>query len=1091
MRTYYFVFFIIVFVFSSLTFGVQTCGGSHCHYWGTKPYTGNEPIPSVTMQMTFTPSAIPLQNSQRETYVVSPGTKLRLENINEYTLHCIDGASKDNPLAVRVLEKKSDSFVETSGNYSVKNYEVCRCDGIRNAVVGDKRSFDAYTFNSKGIYTLRIEYQKTTNASEWGLYKEFDVIVGPSDVEVLAPDKSIFGLQKNVYEIENSAEKSMRWEILNKGPLDIKIIGVYDTQCAEGLKQNCSFPDFEAMNNEITIEAGKSYLLLEKFVAKLPRSSPETTKAGLNIKFTDITQKEYDLSFGLKPVDVSVSFRPHAFALFPYRKRGEFVVEGGKEYLIQTCTDSPNNSLYDQPAFTANIFDETGALVATAGFHSISDCTNSNALRLLNSEGGLARFSVSGAGQKTYYYEVFGIVGIEGSYKSDFVRVNLSSEFDNTTQLLKTENSVLNMNLGPQRIVNSTQQQIITSKVNAFEGTKPLGFFSPQLSESPDSSSPITYTMTDITITSPEGTFTNPGPVKSFSGGKTEIFVVQNTTQGNQGFNAYAKTAYTENDPRPIKEFDLKLFWIDKERFMIGINSTNVGLCKNLEGSLIRGQQNNFATTGREAMPKVLYDWQPNNITEQTCSNPNNPIVCDSTQFMLSLLKRLQNIEQLASENKLEEANSKTSFNAYLMKDGFSNEFMRDWDEYYSQKFFTLDQSYNTKWKKYFSNPTNLRFSKNNNIELGKQVHEPGIYRVNIIMEFRGSAWEFFDALNNPKAQITINLEKINDLEPNILYMLPFDAELGLQQDGKYLRNGYGLGFKGEKIIISSKSASHSVETRETKSESTPVAWLEITIGKNFIDTQKNTAGNLLNITKKDGEENTYEVYFSPSTPFPAVLLAQPEPNTGFTAVSYSISDTTRGNINTGAYLAKLVESAYKPINAQTQCQDAETRAVLPISIGTDRERESNLTEPWCTFERANIFQKLYGFARQSNATILFETMFYPNSEGLILKNACLSAGKIYLAKLDSRGNIIGFVEIKNNSQYTFEIPTNSVKTFSEAIEQIQEERACIANSSIRQGNTLIPIGTGLWWNESKLVKDFRTKINNIEGIEVNKCYNN
>ncbi len=1078
------VFIVWLLIFSSLVFGVRHCGGSHCHFWGPDPYNGNEPTPNVTMNLVFKPSAIQLQTT-KETYIVKPGTELYLENINTFVLNCIDGASKDKPIAVRVLEKRGDEFVETSGNYSVKNYEVCRCDGPRNAVTGDTTSFKAFTFSTKGIYTLQIQYQLTTNAMSWGTYKEIDVIVGPSDVEVQGPDKQVFGLENNVYEVQSSAKKSMRWRINNKGPLDIKLLSATDLDCAGSLRENCSFPDLERSGNEINIKAGETYFLLEEFTAKLPSSSPQTTQAGLNIRFTDITGLEYDLAKGLKAVDVSVSFTPYAFAIYPYKKTGSFVVNGGQEYTVQVCTDSPYNELYELPAFTATIYDERGTIVATAGFHSINNCANANDLQALNTEGGLTRFSVPGSEQKTYTYEVVGMVGVEGSYKSDFVRIAPSSEFDETSQFVKKENAIVDTSLGPQKIVPSLPQTSFIGKVNFLERTKEVGYFSPQFSESPDFSSPITYALKDVSIESPEGTFKNTGPVKRFVGGKTEVFVVQQ--QG--GFKAYAKTGYAEDETLQLAKYDLKLLWTDREKFMLGINSAYAGLCRNLEGDLIKNQ-NDFAFTGPNASPNVYYEWSPDKINENTCSEK----ACDSTQFMMALLKRLQSIEQLALDNKLQEANSKTSFQAYLVEDGFSVDFQKDWDKYYSEKFFSLNRSYIDKWKKYFSGETSeqrLIFKRDGSTGAGRAIHEAALYRVFLGIDFKEENWRFFDALGNPKATITVNIEKIRDLEPNLLYKLPFDAELGLQEDEKYLRKGYGLGYIGDEMFVNSEIASYSVKTRNTKTESMPVAWLDIRVRNNFLDVQKNSAGNLLNISSSD-KPKTYNLIFSPSTPFPAILLAEKETDKDFMAVSYSIYDSTRGNINAGNYFAKLVETAYKPENANIQCTDPENNATLPVSIPLDREKSTNLLLPWCSTQpNANVSEKIYGFTKQKAGKMLLETIFYPNTEGLIIKNQCLNAGKIYVAKLDSEGNIVGFTEIRNNTQYTFEIPTNKIDSFEEAISQIAKERACIINSNVRSGNTLVPIATGLWWNESKLTKDLRAKVgNNAGGIQANACYN-
>jgi PKD repeat protein len=209
-----------------------------------------------------------------------------------------------------------------------------------------------------------------------------------------------------------------------------------------------------------------------------------------------------------------------------------------------------------------------------------------------------------------------------------------------------------------------------------------------------------------------------------------------------------------------------------------------------------------FGLTGKAALPKVRFSWKfvgngAIKIDECDKKESDDFIYCDPTQFAIELAQKLNKIDELARSKKYAEIKNYTSFKAYLIADNYSENFQKDFAQYYTQGFLEAPSwftSSSTPWYKYFENPSHLRFEP-------REI-EGGLYAVTIDFNFQGSEYDFFKE-GMPNATITVKFEKLHDVSVDVLdspfYYMPFNGLVGASG-----RADYGIGFTNttEPIVI-------------------------------------------------------------------------------------------------------------------------------------------------------------------------------------------------------------------------------------------------------------------------------------------------
>jgi hypothetical protein len=191
--------------------------------------------------------------------------------------------------------------------------------------------------------------------------------------------------------------------------------------------------------------------------------------------------------------------------------------------------------------------------------------------------------------------------------------------------------------------------------------------------------------------------------------------------------------------------------------------------------------------TGREFVPKLLFDWDWENIDSRQCDTTNNNYTyCDAAQFTTSLFKRLGEIDTLLVNDRRPEIATKTAYYAYLIADNYSDRFLDDYKAYYSERLFESSPAFTNRYAGFISEDR-LSF------ETPVGMDEGGIYRVEIEIDNVDSISSLFDG-NNPSTDIKVTLTpRYRASNYNPFYDTPFDGEIGGSG-----RQGYGTSVTGD-----------------------------------------------------------------------------------------------------------------------------------------------------------------------------------------------------------------------------------------------------------------------------------------------------
>ncbi len=1090
-----FIFALSIAIILLLLAPGATAGG-HCWYSGTI----SQPAPDLNFGDKFreiTDRAV--DGTRRETYIVPEGSKLIVQKLdNTFVASCVNGAAGSFLSSVRLMKIKPDGTKdEVSGNYT---YGGEACSG-GNTVIGAGTSFTGYNFSITGAHTFELQYKQTLASAvdDWKMIKVFDVLVAPGRIEVTPFKKPLVGLKHSVYGQENSVQREVLWKVANVGGIDVNITGIRVVEC-KGNLSGCEFPNFRA-GGSMVLKSDENIFIRESFTATKPASSPAKDALSIDILFSDVYGfLGSNLTTGKSPIEKEVKFNVVASAVYPYRKSGTFGVGGDRNYYVQTCSDSKFTSSFDRPLFGMDVYDELGNPVLSTNFHEVSDCKSAEGLSYGNGftdefgQGALKKFrTVSFSGAKTYRYEVVGIVGVGSNYKSDFARIG--TKFNEATQLV--EGLVVDDNLGRQERIYSVPDPPAgyhAFSLNAFTSPKNLGQYRPALTDTGIGS--VSYMLSEVLV---DGTRINSTPTQRAEAPETSVSIDKDGV-------VIANTSAVEEGNRAPPSVDVNLAWADEERYMFESKGLESGVCRTLQGDAI-ALGNAGTATGPGAKVRLKYDWRPDTITENFC-DPANPdyVYCDATQFSIVLLRKLKQLDGKAGRGLCGEVKNGLDFQAFLMRDGFSEDFQKDFDYYLRNEFASNPLGYSANpqasWQKYFPDPQRLAFANS-------EITRPMLYKVNVNVAFEEGFCTFFSGeQGEPRAKITVSFTEagLQGQKNLLLYYLPIDGAVGkrpvegAQPSAGMHRDGYGVGFKGNSISIFKTSDSrYEAATQQMAENSTPVAVVEISETRDFLSINRNNPGQLLRIDKKGN--GLYSLSFAPSVPVPALMLAEGKPSTerNNISVAYQLFEANQPVVSTSS-LARLTEIGFQkggkigcadptyidpatqnalalPALAPNGNQDPLARS--PITIGFDKQLAAFSTGNFCTLQQSATNQEnTYFFSREgpSDGNILLQAMVYvPSKVGVDIRNACAQQGRLYVGGGSSAA---GYQELKPGSgSFTLHSGTGEFGSLAEVLEAIPAGSTCIAYGTELLGGQRSPKSVGIWWNEGKISNEFLIKV--------------
>ncbi len=210
-------------------------------------------------------------------------------------------------------------------------------------------------------------------------------------------------------------------------------------------------------------------------------------------------------------------------------------------------------------------------------------------------------------------------------------------------------------------------------------------------------------------------------------------------------------------------------------------------------------------------------------------------------------------------------------FNAFLIRDAYTNDFRADFHEFcVHQSFFDCPAWYyegDDSFGKYFSSGDNFIF------DYAQAPHSPlqaGKYEITLDVEFNNDNWEFFSN-GQPDAVVKVRMSQLSMPEPDSpFYYLPFDGRIGA--DSLNGRQGYGVNFRQtseETISINSESDHLVVSTN--LAASTPVfgGWVNAGFNDDFRRLNIDRRGILLDVQAGADETN---IVLSPSYATPIMM---------------------------------------------------------------------------------------------------------------------------------------------------------------------------------------------------------------------------
>jgi hypothetical protein len=368
--------------------------------------------------------------------------------------------------------------------------------------------------------------------------------------------------------------------------------------------------------------------------------------------------------------------------------------------------------------------------------------------------------------------------------------------------------------------------------------------------------------------------------------------------------------------------------------------------------------------TGKEFSPKLLFNWGWENISLDQCDLSNNYYTyCDGTQFTISLVKKIEEIELLLNQNRFTRVPEKTSFYSYLIKDSYSDSFLNDFEEYFSNTFAESPSSFTQKFNKFFKE-NKISF----NIEGGEMPYG-GLYQVSLDLEIDNSTNSLF-AQEEANTEIIVNLRPISKAKNyNLLYEMPFDGKIGSD------RGDYGIGVNAELQLNDDFKFSKNAD-------------------KEF---QVNTDISVSELNKKVLLRiNENEIKFYPSQATPVLMTI--DTNTGRAKAEYSIAGTEN--------ISKKWELLASNLGKKDECVDFKNSNSQTFTNNVQEDGKALID--WSDGYKPG--------------KIVLGTLFFTpqKSNNLVLKPENRYTSFSSFADLENSGNIfLNYFDFQNDYSYT------------------------------------------------------------------------
>ncbi|GEM_PF-3221323 len=518
---------------------------------------------------------------------------------------------------------------------------------------------------------------------------------------------------------------------------------------------------------------------------------------------------------------------------------------------------------------------------------------------------------------------------------------------------------------------------------------------------------------------------------------------------GSEFHDVKLKVQYTDEsgeftEARESLPVSVYLLNMSGERFHTRLEYEEQNFCISADGT--------FGRTGERAVPFVHLSWDWADIDISTCDKENSAdtefIYCDPVQFSIELARKLNKIETLVAQDNTAEIEQYTSFQAFLIKDNFSEDFQKDFAYYYEHSFFNPAgwfTSATTPWNEYFSDSTKLVFEP-------RQLEQSGLYNVSI--EVADPEFNFFDEEGNPNTVVTIKFELVHPVGVEVpdspFYHLPFNGLVGtLREEGGKNRADYGLGYNNtaEEINLSFLKGNF-IQTAALDGSDISGATEYLTDKvADFESLNLTSRGKLLTVDLADNEMS-----FSPGYATPIIMGIESHDTVG--EAFYSIADAGGDDIGTGSIYLSLWDGA--ATSDLLGCKDFYGAELYYMR----QDAKAGSFDQTCVAE--DKADTSFGFrwsGVENNEMLFLKSIFYsPFGDNLSLRNACDSGYSLFASSTGANGELSS----KPSQSISLNQAGEQINTLQELIDSIGEEKVCVAVDGEK---------SAFFWNAQKIEK--------------------
>jgi len=434
--------------------------------------------------------------------------------------------------------------------------------------------------------------------------------------------------------------------------------------------------------------------------------------------------------------------------------------------------------------------------------------------------------------------------------------------------------------------------------------------------------------------------------------------------------------------------------------------------------------------------------------TSDSCWIPKSTTLYNGRPAIVYFLEEAPNIVWTPSIPNALALEDLLHFKAFLMKDGFSEDFRKDFAQYsISQDFFNAPDWFannpDGKMADYFADPFYLDFTRryvNSN-----QLPNAGRYDVLLDINFSGDDWEMYDAYAEPNTRIRVELYYLRDPYPNsIFYYLPFNGNIGI--DSENGRQGYGTNYDNAAEDLLVVGGGDMVKTANIAGSS-PAMNLNTDIIRDFkkINSTASNRGFVLSI--EEGEEvNQKDMLFYPNYATPVIMkMSSVKTEDSFSAF-YELRQAGTP-VENGSNLTFW--------DGAGRCLDFTGVPVFEaFDFKVDREAVNNdLIDEW-QFAYAVDWTKA-----DYEGNVYLKSVFYtPIDQAFNLKT--LQPSDLRFITPNTRE--IQTVELNGISgmQYNSALAHDNVDNLRDIFELVDQGKICVVNTGVR---------SAFWWNPKTL----------------------